>query len=277
MRGCFFVLIVGAALLSAVAWFGAQPLAGSLVGAALSESGFSATERMISVIADPPIRLFTGQADRVTIDATDVEWRTLHAAHLTLELGGVDLFGRTAATVSGQIDGARVASDATASSEAVAEISIAGRADAAAATVTTDRATVRALVLAAVERQFGVHATDVALAAPNRLILTAPGARLEGTFVVSAPDALGISTALGTVTVLRIDPEIPIHLRAVSATSDLLRLDAVFDVDELLRGSASSAGSSMNVAAAQRKTSDAVWNSARMIAAAEQGDLHRGR
>ena len=135
-------------------------------------------------------------------------WRTLHAAHLTLELDGVDLVGRTAATVNGEVDGAEIADEVTPDAPvALAGITIAGQADAAAATITTDRTTVRALVLAAVERQFGVRATDVELAAPDRLILTAPGATLEGTFVVSAPDVLGLATPLGTVTVLQIDPE----------------------------------------------------------------------
>ena len=42
MRGCLFVLVLAAALICAIAWFGAPPIATTVVAAALRGNGFQA-------------------------------------------------------------------------------------------------------------------------------------------------------------------------------------------------------------------------------------------
>ena len=237
MRGCLFILVLGGALLAGVAWFGALPLAGTLVEATLAGSGFQAAGRTITVTADPPVRVLTGHADVILIDATGVTWRTLKASRLTLELDDVDLFGRTAGQIHGRID------DATVTPEGAADASVPlktfdfdGPPGAAVTTITVDAAAIRGLVLAAVAREFNVTATDVVLLAPNRLELTTPGATVEGTLVIDAGDALALSTAIGSVPMLQLDPALPLRLTGVRVEGGTLAIEGTLDINDLLRG-----------------------------------------
>jgi len=106
MRGCLFVLVIGAAIVAGAAWFGAPPLAATVIASILEGSGYHATSSTITVSANPPPRLLIGHADRVTIDGRGVTWRTFRASRIQLTLGDVDLFGRTAGTINGTITGA---------------------------------------------------------------------------------------------------------------------------------------------------------------------------
>jgi hypothetical protein len=239
MRGCLFVLLVAAAVLGSIAWFGSVPIADTVIGAMLQASGYRATTTTITVTADPPPRLLLGQAERVAIDSTGVEWRSLLAARLSLTFDGVDLFARSANTIHGTIEGVELTGDAAAPTGAPAPavtIALDGPADAASAAITVDEATIRALVLAAVSREFGTIATGVELVAPDRLRLTAPGATIEASLVIDGNGALAISTALGSVEMFRVDPTIPLRLRSVAVVDRALRLDGVLDVTGLLRG-----------------------------------------
>ena len=239
MRGCLFVLLVAAIVIGSIAWFASAPIASTIVGAILDGSGFKAASSTITVAADPPPRLLLGQADRVAITATDVAWQTLRAARLSLTFDGVDLFARTATTIHGRLDEADVAAeDDTTSGGAAptATIEVDGPAAAADAAITVDAATIRRLILAAVEREFGVKATGVELVAPNRLRLAAPGATIDATLVVDERGALAVSTPLGAVEMFRVDPAIPLRLRSVTVLDGALRLDGILDVNALLRG-----------------------------------------
>src|SRR6476659_8148791 len=111
MRGCLFVLLFAAIVIGSIAWFASAPIASTVVGAILNGSGFRAASSTITVAADTPPRLLLGQADRVAITATDVEWQSLRAARLSLTFDGVDLFARTATTIHGRLDDADVAAE----------------------------------------------------------------------------------------------------------------------------------------------------------------------
>ena len=107
---------------------------------------------------------------------------------------------------------------------------------AADAAITVDAATIRRLIVAAVEREFGVKATGVELVAPNRLRLAAPGATIDASLVIDERGALAVSTPLGSVEMFRVDPSIPLRLRSVTVVDGALRLDGILDVNALLGG-----------------------------------------
>jgi hypothetical protein len=237
VRGCLFILVLGAALLAVVAWFGALPLTRTLVDAGLSGSGFRAAQQTVTVTSDPPVGVLAGHADIILIDATDVTWRTLQASRVTLELDDVDLFGRTARTIHGRIDNARIGSEGSAdSSIPLSMVDFDGPTGAADASITVEATVVRGLVIAAVQREFGVKASDLELLSPDRIRLTAPGATIDATLVIDGSGALAISTSLGSVEMFRVDPAIPLRLRSATVVDGSLRLDGILDVTDLLRG-----------------------------------------
>jgi hypothetical protein len=235
MRGCLFVLLFAAVVLGAAAWFGSAPVAAAAIEAALQGSGYRSTGTTVTVTAEPPPRLLLGQADRVAIDGSDVDWRALHAGRLTLLLEDVDLFGRTADHVTGSIDDARI-DDGQGGTASASSIRIAGPLEAADATVTIEEDTVRALVLAAAAARLPVQVTDVQLVGPDRLRLVTPGATVEGSLVVDADGALGFSTPLGSVPMLRIDPATRLRLRSADVVGGKLRLQGTLDLASMLRG-----------------------------------------
>ena len=102
MRGCLSVLIIAAAFLVGVVWFGGVPLAETVVEASLTASAFEADELDVTVGADPPLQLALGRADRVEIEATGVRWEDLRAGSMSMRLDGVDLLARTATTADGE-------------------------------------------------------------------------------------------------------------------------------------------------------------------------------
>ena len=125
MRGCLFVLVLAAALVAAIAWFGRPRSSPAVISGALQAAGYQSASTTITATADPPPRLLLGHADRVAIDASDVAWKALRARHLALTLDGVDLFARTADTVHGTIEGAEIA-DGRGGTAAASSIELAG-------------------------------------------------------------------------------------------------------------------------------------------------------
>jgi hypothetical protein len=235
MRGCLFVLVLAAALIAAIAWFAPAPIVSAVIGGALQSSGYQSSSTTITATADPPPRLLLGHADRISIDSSDVVWKTLRARHLALTLDAVDLFARRADSVHGSIEDAEIA-DGRGGTAAASSIELAGPADAAAATITVDRATVEALVQTAVQRQFGVTATSVDLLEPDRLRIVTPGLTAEASLVIADDGSLAISTPLGTAPIVRIDPSLPLQLRTVEVVPAGLRLVGRLDVSGLLGG-----------------------------------------
>jgi hypothetical protein len=235
VRGCFFVLLLGVALLAGIAWFGSGRIAAAAIGAALGGSGFRAASSTITATADPPPRLLLGHADRLSITGSDVDWRALHANRLSLTLDDVDLFGRSAATIQGSLTGARL-DDGSGGSAAATSIQVAGPADAAATTIVVDPAAVRATIISAAASRFGIAVTDAVLVAPDRLRLVTPLASIEGRLTIDTGGTLAFVTGLGTIPILTLDPSLPLRLRAVTIVGGSLRLNGLLDVESLLRG-----------------------------------------
>lgn len=234
MRGCLFVLVFAAIVVSTVAWFGAPVLTSTVITAALENGGYHAVSSTVSVTSDPPPKLLLGRADRVEIAGTDVDFRTFHAATLDLVLTDVDVVNRTAARIEGRITGAELK---TADDEpTTADVDIDGAADAAAAVIVVDAATVDRVVKAAFERRFGVAVTSTELVAPDTLRIRSVGATVEGRLVVDASGAIALSTPLGSAGILSLDPSFPLRLRSVTAVGGDLRIDATLDAEALLGG-----------------------------------------
>jgi hypothetical protein len=234
MRGCLFILVLAAAVLAAVAWFGAPILASTVITAALEGSGFHAGSATITASSDPPPKLLLGRADRVEIAATDVSFRTFHAASLDLVLTDVDVVGRTAARISGRIGAAELIT--TDGESPTADVAIDGEAGAAVAAIVVDAATVDRVVKATFQRKFGVAVSATSLVAPDTLRISAPGATVEGRLTVDASGAIALSTPLGSSPILSLDPSFPLRLTGVRVVDGALRIDGTLDAEALLGG-----------------------------------------
>ena len=234
MRGCLFVLVLAAAVLGVVAWFGAPILASTVIASALQGGGYQAASSMVTATSDPPPKLPLGRADRVEIAGTDVTFRTFHAASLDLVLTDVDILGRTAGRISGRIGGAELTT--TDGESPTASVDIEGDAAAADAVIVVDAATVDRVVKTTFQRRFSVTVSATALIAPDTLRISVLGATVEGRLTVDADGAIVLSTPLGSAPILSLDPSFPLRLRSVRAVDGGLRIDGTLDAEALLGG-----------------------------------------
>ena len=235
MRGCLFVLVIGAAIVAGAAWFGAPPLASTVIASILEGSGYHATSSTITVAANPPPRLLIGHADRVTIDGRGVTWRTFRASRIQLTLGDVDLFGRTAGTIHGTITGAELQATG-ATDAATADVTLDGSGSNAKATIRVPGATVDGLVRSGVAKQYGVAVTATSLIAPDTLQITTSGTTIRGRLAIDAGGALVLVTSLGSADLFRFDPSFPIRLTGVRISGADLELTGTLDAAALLGG-----------------------------------------
>ena len=233
MRGCLSVLILAAAFLVGIVWFGGVPLVETVVEASLTSSAFEADELDVTVHADPPLVLALGRADRVEIDAKGVRWEDLRAGAMTLRLDGVDLLGRTATTADGQFSDVELA--VAGGDPALVGIAIHGPAAAALTTIEIDGPTVKRMALAAFEKTFGTRPDSAELVAPDGVRVGIGDRQLNGTLRVDVDGALVVSSGLGTLRLVEPDPSLPLRLTSVSIVDGGLALTGTLDVSALLR------------------------------------------
>jgi hypothetical protein len=233
VRGCLSVLILAAAFLVGIVWFGGVPLAETVVEASLTSSAFEADELDVTVHADPPLVLALGRADRVEIEARGVRWEDLRAGSMTLRLDGVDLLGRTANTADGQFRDVELA--VAGGEPALVGIAIHGPADGARTTIEIDGPTVNRMALAAFEKTFGTRPDSAELVAPNEIRVGIGDRQLNGTLRVDVDGALVVSSGLGTIRLVEPDPSLPLRLTSVSIVDSGLAMTGTLDVSALLR------------------------------------------
>jgi hypothetical protein len=189
MRGCLFVLVLAAVFVVAGAWFGGPALAGVAIGTALDGAGFESRTRTIDVANDPPIAVLTGRVDEVRIGADDASFEGLAADRLDVTLFGVDLAGRSFATIEGELTGVMLlGSDGRATP--ARSISLIGEPESVRATVHLAPDVVEVLVAAAIEQQLGFTVGSVTLEAPDRLVFEAGPIRATARLTIEPDGAL---------------------------------------------------------------------------------------
>lgn len=231
MRGFLSVLILAAAFLVGLVWFGGPPIAETVVKASLTGSGFKADDLEVAIRADPPLTLALGRADEVGIEARNVTWNDLKAQSLSLTLGEVDLLARTAVSATGFLD--RVELLAEGGESTVGSVSFDGPAGAADATILVDAATVQRLAFAAFEREFGSFPERVTLVGPNIVRVATAAGSIDGSLEI-AGGALAIQSGFGVVRLVEPNPSMPIDFTGVSVTDGGLELTGTIDFLGLL-------------------------------------------
>ena len=215
-------------------WFGGPPIAAALVSTGLASSGFHSDDLTVTVQAEPPLALALGRADRVVVSGTDVEWNGLTADTLDLTLRGVDLIGRSAEQANGVLTGVELPNVDPPGSKAT--VDIAGPGKSAVVTITIDGATVEAMAIEAFDQKLGVRPTSAKLSEPNVIRFQAGPVTAAGALTIGPDGSLGVSTPLGTVTVLEPSPSQPIHLTTVAVENGSRVLTGTLNVSDLLGG-----------------------------------------
>jgi hypothetical protein len=234
VRGCLFVLVAAALLVTVLGWFASPLLASAAIGVALQNGGFSATTQTISVTSDPPPKLLLGRADRVEIHASGAAFRTFHAQSLDLVLTDVDIVNRTAATISGAVDGASVSTADGVPTDA--DLRIDGPASSAATSIVVSGATVDRVVRATFADEVGVTISRTELVGPDILRIVTPRATLEGRLVIDAAGEVALSTRLGSSPILSLDRSFPLRLESVRVVNGDVVVAGTLDATSLLGG-----------------------------------------
>jgi hypothetical protein len=232
VRGCLSILILAALFVVVGGWFGGPVIAEALVTTGLTGSGLHSDDLRVDIQADPPLELATGRADRIVIDGADVTWNGLTADTLHLTLDDVDFLGRSARQTKGRLTGVELPNVDPPGSKAT--VDIAGPGTSAVVTVTIDNATVERMGIEAFEQKLGVRPTSATLSEPNVIRFQAGPVTASGALTIAPDGSLGVTTPLGTVTVLERSPSQPIQLTSVAVEGGNLVLTGTLDVGELL-------------------------------------------
>ena len=150
MRSCLIQFVIMVAVVFCLLWFGLPLGVSALATAALNATGFSGTDTKVEVSANPPFMLLTGHADTIRIRSSDARMGNLEAADVDVTLGSVELLSRDIGTVTGTLDGVRVAAP-NGDPIAIEEVTLQGSATATTATATMTLAEAEALAEDAAE------------------------------------------------------------------------------------------------------------------------------
>jgi hypothetical protein len=85
----------------------------------------------------------------------------------------------------------------------------------------------------AFQQKLGVRPKSTTLSEPNVIRFTAGPVTAAGALTIGPDGSLGVSTPLGTVTVLRPSPSQPIQFTSVAVEGGNLVLTGTFDVGDL--------------------------------------------
>jgi hypothetical protein len=234
MRGCLSFLLFTAVLIGVVAWLALRPLAGALIDVGLSASGFHGQNTTVNVAADPPLELVLGRADSVAVESVSVTSGPLSADRLAITLHDVSLVDRSAAIARGTITGVTLRQP-TGADIHVAQIDLDGPPHAAEARLLVSEMEVRARAVAALGAA-GLAVSDIRLAAPDTLVVTALGHELRATLAVDADGAIGLRVpGFAAVALVAPPPGLPIRFHSVSVEGNrTLLVVATVDLGPLL-------------------------------------------
>ena len=234
MRSCLIRLLMAAAMVFALLWFGLPFGASWLATTALNSAGFTGTNTKVEVSANLPPRILLGHADEVHLMSTQVGIADLHAATIDLTLGDVELIDRKIATVSGTLTGVKVAAP-NGDPFTIDLATIEGRAVAATAILTTSNAQLVQLAETQFEGATGIAST-VTLAAPDGLTVTVRGKSEPGRLVVGDGGILLVprSGSLPTVPLIETGAGNPFHFTSIAVGATTVTLVGTIDVQSLL-------------------------------------------
>lgn len=234
MRSCLIQLVLLFALAFCLLWFVLPLGVGALATGALNASGFSGTDTKVEVSASPPPMLLTGHADKIHITSSQVSISDLHAVSVDVTLRDVDMLSRKIGTVSGTLDGVRVAAP-NGDPVTIDEVTLDGSATATTATCRMSVATAQALAQSQLKTQTGI-AAKVVLKGPNLVTITVNGKSQSGRLLTSNGSLLLVPNGNTLPTVTLIAPGAGNPFRVTSVTIGLadLTLVGTINVQDLL-------------------------------------------
>ena len=234
MRSCLIQLVLLFAVVFCLLWFALPLGVGALATGALNASGFSGTDTKVEVSASPPPLLLTGHADKVHITSSQVSISDLHAASIDVILRDVDMLGRKIGTVSGTLDGVRVAAP-NGDPVTIDEVVLDGSATATTATARMSVAAVQALAESQLKTQTGVTA-KVILKGPDLVTITVNGKSQSGRLLTSNGSLLVVpnGNTLPTVTLIAPGGGNPFRVSSVAVGLADVTLVGTIDVQDLL-------------------------------------------
>lgn len=231
MRGCLFVLLLGAAVAVGAVLFAGPSVVGGAATVVLAASGFSGEDTTVEVVAEPRTELLRLHADEIRIRSQDATFGEVRAGNVDLTLHDVDLGARTFARIEGTLDGVLIERSGAADIR-VQRIVIDGEQPRPIAHLELLATEAELLAADAIEEATGQRPTEVTLDAPDRLVFTVGGVTAGGRLLVDAEGGLVLDPAvdiLPEIDVFRPDPGLPLVLTGLTISPD--RLELVGEVD----------------------------------------------
>ncbi len=234
MRGCLFVLVLGALVVALGVGIGLPAVADGVLTAGVSAAGLRASDTTVTVTSDPPTDLLGLHADRVRIRATQATFRGLSIAALDVTLLDVALAGRTVGAIDGRLDGVAI-TNIGARPMPLGTVTLSGGGDTVVATASIPGSAVRTLLADDLELEVGIRPTAVTLAPPDGVAVRV-GTTANGRLAVTSSGDLVIRVLDGVaagreIVLLRGGEDLPIRLTGVTVMPDGgLRLVGVLSV-----------------------------------------------
>jgi hypothetical protein len=226
-------LLVTFAVLFAIVWFAVPLGAGWLATTALNANGFTGTNTKVEVKSDLPPRILLGHADSIHLTSTQVGVHALHAGSIDLTLGGVELFDRKFATVTGTLTTVTVfATDGK--PVTIDSVSVDGTSTAAVSRLTISNA--EAVRLAESQLQARGVVADVSLKAPDTVAITSGGTVTRAKLQINGGSLQLVPTgkSLPTVTLIGKGDGNPFVFTSVSIGATSVTLVGTLDLQTLL-------------------------------------------
>lgn len=235
MKGCLFILLLAGALAVLVAVVGLPPVASGVVHGAVVAGGLSSDDLVVRVRADPPTDLIGLHADVVEVRATDATWGDTTIGRLEVTIRDVALATRESGSVEGTLEDVRLggANDDpdTDPPLPIDRIALGGGGERVTATATVDAEVMEAHIGERVADATGFEPEAVDLAEPDRLTVTLPAVRVEGTLAIDEEGSLVLRPAgevFGAI-VLVDAADAPLRFTAVRVRDGSLVLDGVIE------------------------------------------------
>ena len=236
MRGCLTSLLIFPAILLVVAWFVLPRIASPVVTAGLGVAGFSSSNQLVTVSADPPIELLTLHADRIHVSAANGSFHDVTMETVDITLDDVGLLDRTAGTVSGTLTGVEV-HPADGLPLRVTSIVLTGSSASISASLTLSPTDLQALATNAVKSALGSTPSKVTFAAPDRATVVVAGISITGRIVITSAGGLAFKpTTLplgldGPIDLVKPGPAMPLRVTSVRVNAvGGMAIDGVVDL-----------------------------------------------